>query len=119
MDENLMEYNEEEKTLLLSLNPQIYTVATIMAAAYVFLDRAYILLDGEPDGEIIVEFKLQEESSDPEEKLKEVAHQFFNELIQHAVYTEQTRRNAAVKSAIYQRALLGLRGQAAEKSDAD
>lgn len=39
---------------ILSIDPSIYPLAVIYAAAYVYLERAYIHLDGAVDEEILV-----------------------------------------------------------------
>ena len=43
--------------VILTVNPKIYPLETVYSAAYTFLDKAYILLDGDPKKEIIVKLK--------------------------------------------------------------
>ena len=66
----------ENDSIILNINAKIYALETVYSAAYVFLDRAYVLLDGNPEGIIIV--KLQPKK---EEDLKKLGGDFLNELI--------------------------------------
>jgi hypothetical protein len=42
---------------VLKINPKIYNLRVIYSCAYVFLDRAYIFLEGDPKKEILVRIK--------------------------------------------------------------
>lgn len=83
----------------LALNPKIYSKETIFAAGYVFLDRAYVILDEERDG-IIVYLYPQEKATD----LKKLGMDFYNELINYAHYFSRAKANAEAVKAIMQRA---------------
>jgi His-Xaa-Ser system protein HxsD len=58
----------------ISLNPKIYPLEALYSAAYVFLDRAYIRFEGDPDKEIKVLIK-------PKGDEEKIADEFMNELI--------------------------------------
>ena len=53
----------ENDSVILNINAKIYALETIYSAAYVFLDRAYILLDGDPENEVIIELKPKAEEN--------------------------------------------------------
>jgi len=74
----------------------------IYSAGYVLLDRAYVLLDGDPKKEIIVQLKAKKTG----ENLEELALDFNNELISYAVYVVQAARTDEIRKAIVERALL-------------
>ena len=86
---------------IISVNPMIYPLTIIYSAAYVFLDRAYILLDGNPKKEIVV--KLKPKGGDDPEKL---ANEFFNELINYADYSRRAGQTKKIRETILQRALI-------------
>lgn len=98
-----MEIREKEGCILISINPRIYSLDVIYSAAYVFLDKAYLLLDGDPQKKIVVELRPKEKSKSNLEKL---GREFNNELLNYATYKEQSERNASIRQAIVQRALL-------------
>ena len=67
-------------SVVLSINPKLYALETVYSAAYVFLDRAYILLDGDPEKEILVKLKPKQK-----EDLDKLGGEFFNELINYII----------------------------------
>ena len=44
-----------------SVDTKIYPLDVIYSSAYVFLDKAYILLDGNPEEVVVVELRPKEE----------------------------------------------------------
>jgi His-Xaa-Ser system protein HxsD len=92
-------------SVIVSINPKIYPLEVIYSAAYVFLDRAYILLDGEPQSKITVELKPKKKPVDREE-LEKLGGDFNNELINYADYRKRAERTAKLRELILQRALL-------------
>jgi len=96
-----IEIDKKENSCILSINPKIYSLDVIYSAAYVFLDKAYLLLDGDPETEIIVKLKPKEEYS-----LEKLGDEFNNELINYSYYKVQSMKNQRIREAIIQRALL-------------
>lgn len=88
-------------TALISVNPRIYPMDVIYSAAYVMLDTAYIILDGDPAEEVIVEIKAK-----GDDKLEELVKRFNEELLNYAVYKSQIEKNNPVRQIFIQRALL-------------
>ncbi len=82
------------------LNGKIYAKETVFAAGYVFLDRAYILLDQSAD-KIFVYLYPQDEKAD----LKKLAMEFYNELLNYAHYFTRVKANADAIKSLMQRAL--------------
>jgi His-Xaa-Ser system protein HxsD len=97
-----MEINQKENNVLVSVNPKIYPLEVIYSAAYVLIDKAYIVIDGDPEEEVIVELKPKEKSTD----LEILGRDFNNELLNYAVYKTQSEKNAGLRQALLQRALL-------------
>jgi His-Xaa-Ser system protein HxsD len=84
-----------------SVNPKIYSIDIVYSASYVFLDRAYVVIDGDPESEIIVELRPKDTKTD----IEELGRDFNNELINYAVHRFQNEQNQGVKEAIVKRAL--------------
>lgn len=96
-----IEVNKKEGYLIISINPKIYPLEVIYSAAYVFLDRAYLLIDGNPEEEIFVQMKPK-----GNEDMEKLGLEFNNELVNYSVYVVQATRNQPLRKAIIERALL-------------
>ena len=99
MDEQII---IEGETAKLSINPKIYTLESIYSASYVFLDKAYVLLNGDPKKEIIIKLKSKKEKED----LKKLGLEFFNELINYSDYEKRAEKTKQIREIILQRALI-------------
>lgn len=97
-----IELNKKKGCVYVSINPQIYPLDVIYAAGYVFLDRAYIFIDGNPQEKIIVEI----EPKNKKENLNTIGKEFNNELLNYAEYKVRSEKNAPIRQMIIQRALL-------------
>ncbi len=84
----------------LRVNSKIYSKEIIFAVGYVFLDKAYILLDRGKD-DIIVYLYPQKKSAN----LKTLSLEFCNELMNYAHYFSRSENNAEAIKTIMQRAL--------------
>jgi len=94
----------KEGKAIISVNPKTYALEVVYSAAYVFLDKAYFFLDGDPESDIKVVMKAKNEKIKKKE-LEKLARDFGNELINYSVYIAQAARNQGVREAIIQRAL--------------
>lgn len=108
LGKNKLAINEENSYVLIYVNPKIYPLDVIYSAAYVFLDRAYILLDGDPKKEIIVELRFKEktEGKSKGKKLEKLGREFGNELLNYADYKQRAEKTKEIKQLLLQRALL-------------
>lgn len=91
----------KDNSAIVRVNPSLYPLEVVYSASYVFLDCAYILLDGNPDEEILVTLKPKGEKN-PEE----LANEFFNELINYADYNRRANQTKKLREMILQRALI-------------
>lgn len=89
------------KEATVMVNTKLYPPEVIYSAAYVFLDKAHFLFDGDPKKEVVVTVKPKEKSLD----LKRLCLDFNNELINYSVYVIQAARKQAIREAIIKRAL--------------
>lgn len=85
---------------VVSVNPEVYSLPTIYSAAYVFLDRAYIVLD--KDRERVLVYLKPKDKSDTEK----LGMEFHNELLNYANYSSTVKENNEIAKMIIQRALL-------------
>jgi His-Xaa-Ser system protein HxsD len=96
-----MEIHKNKNSVLIAVNPKIYPIDTVFSASYIFIDRAYVIIDGDPNEEIIVQLKAKDRKVD----LEKLGRDFNNELVNYSFYAMQTVRNMPIRSAIIQRAL--------------
>lgn len=107
-----LELNKKENRVLVSINPKIYPLDVIYSAAYVFLDKAYVLLDGNPKEKVTVELKPKEKHD-----LEKLGREFNNELLNYAQYKKQAKLNAPIRQILLQRALITNDPSLVEKED--
>lgn len=93
--------NKEDNLVIISVKTDIYPLEVIYSAAYMFLDKNYVLIDGDPKKEVLVQFKSKENNPDFEKLIGD----FNNELINYSVYAIQAARTSAIREAIVKRAL--------------
>lgn len=97
-----LELHQDENYVVLSLNPKIYPLDIIYSAAYVLMDKIFVVIDGDPKEEIIVELRPKDKKKD----LEELGRDFNNELLNYAVYKIQSEKSKEIKDTIVKRALL-------------
>lgn len=95
-----VEIAENGEYAIVSVNPEIYSLPVIYSAAYVFLDRAYIVLDKDK-GRVLVCLRPKDKR-EPEK----LGMEFHNELLNYANYSSRVKENNEVTKMIIQRALL-------------
>ena len=95
------EIDKESNSVVISVNPKIFPLEVIYSAAYVFLDKAYVMMDGNPKENIAVQLKAKNSGED----LQSLALEFNNELVSYSVYVVQAARTSEIRKAIVQRAL--------------
>jgi len=99
--------NKEQKSLEFKINTKIYSLTAIYQTAYLFLDKVYVFLDGEPKKEIKVIMKGKEgqEGEDGKERLKKIASEFYNELLNQLLREKVSQTNAKIREYIVAQAL--------------
>jgi His-Xaa-Ser system protein HxsD len=94
-----IEIDKKDNMVAVTIDPKIYPLDTILSAAYVFIDDAYIIITGDPTKEVVVKFKGKNKCN-----LVELGRNFNNELLNYAFYLAQTIRTMPIRTAIVQRA---------------
>ena len=97
-----IEINEKEGYAYFLVNPKIYPLDVIYSAAYVMIDRAFIILDGDPEKKIKVEIRKKEAHHD----INELTRSFNEELLNYAAYSVQSKKNKVIRETLLQRILL-------------
>jgi His-Xaa-Ser system protein HxsD len=97
-----------DRSVTLRIDPALYPLGSIYGAAYVFIDRCYVLLDKAGDR---VRVTLSWKKGDPPEgALRALAGEFANELLSCAWRAKIAEESRAVIEATTARALSGAMG---------
>lgn len=86
---------------VINVNTKIYPLDVVLSAGYVFLDRCYVMLDGDPEGTITVELRPKDRTD-----AAQIAREFQNELVNYANYAVQAIKNEWMREAIVRRVLM-------------
>jgi hypothetical protein len=63
--------------VLFSINPEIYSLGVVKKSALEYIQKACVILDGDPKSEILVELRSEQD-------LKKIAEEFSKILIKNA-----------------------------------
>ena len=110
-----LEINKKDNYVLISVNPKIYPVDVVLSSAYIFTDSCYVLVDGDPNEEIIVELRPKDKKGEVEK----IGRDFNNELVNYANYAVQAIKNSRLREAILNRVLLTNSVQAGDELNED
>lgn len=97
-----LEINKKEGYVTVSVNPKIYPLDVVLSAAYMFTEKYYVLIDGDPNEELVVELRFKNKT----ENLEHLGRDFNNELVNYANYVVQAIKNEELRRAILNRVLL-------------
>lgn len=110
----------KNNSLVLKINTKIYSPEAIYKTCYIFIDRAYLFLDGDPKREIEVKIKGQKKLRKIE--LEKIAGEFMNELLNNSLRMKLSRENAKIRERIIGQALFSAvshQSNSSETNDAD
>jgi His-Xaa-Ser system protein HxsD len=96
-----LDNNKDINESKIKIKTSIYPLEVIYSAAYSFLDKAYILIDGDPEKELIITI-----SSKGKEDSEILSKEFGNELINFADYNVRAKETKKLRETIIQRSLL-------------
>lgn len=114
--EGNLEIREKEGYVWVSVNPRIYHLDVIYSAAYMFLETCYVMIDGDPMEEVIVELRPKNKTEPTD--LRTLGREFNNELINYANYAVQCIRNVKIRETILKRVLLTQDAESAKNTPA-
>ena len=96
-----VEFNQKENFLLFPVNPRVFSIQTVFSAAYVLLDKAFVLVDGQPDSLLVVSLMPKKGRN-----LKGLAVEFSEQLLNYAVNSEQSRQTKGFREELIKRVFL-------------
>lgn len=92
--------SEQDNSIRLMLPASLYPLDVIYTASYVYLDRAYIFLKGDPKKDI--EIVLKPKESMDKEGLRGFAGEFCNQLINYGRQLHISRDSIEIKKRLLQ-----------------
>ena len=108
-DPSILQLDPATGVAEVALERNLYPLDVVYGAAYVLIDRAYLLLDRRPaDGRIVVRIERREPGD--ESSLRDLVGEFSNELLNQALRRKITRQNKVELEAIVTQALAGATG---------
>jgi len=84
-----------------SLEPKLYPVDIIHSAAYILMDEAFIVLDINEKGKIVVELRKKQKS----QNLKNLVNEFYDEMYNYSSYKTHSEMNRNIREMILKRAI--------------
>ncbi len=108
---------KEDNIAEVGIDTSIYSIDAIYSASYNFLDKAYIVLDGDPKKTVKVSLKGKEKLD--KDKLEELADSFFNELISSEIRIKISTKNKLIREYIISAALVGASPELRKKLEAE
>ncbi|PIP18801.1 MAG: His-Xaa-Ser system protein HxsD [Candidatus Omnitrophica bacterium CG23_combo_of_CG06-09_8_20_14_all_41_10] len=94
---------KDQNKVIFSVNPNLYSLEAVYGACYVFIDRTYIFLDGDPQKEIKVFIKGKDKLS--LKAFNNLVGEFQNELLNYALRERINKNNRKIREYIVGRAL--------------
>ncbi len=94
---------KKKNEIIISLNPDVYPLEAVYGACYVFIDRAYLFLNGNPKKEIKVSIKGKKELNSKE--LEILVGEFKNELLNYVLRLSIAKNTGKIRDTIVERAL--------------
>jgi len=94
--------NKKENLVIIHIDTKIFPLEIVYSAAYMFLDKYYVTLDGDPKKRIDIQIKPKNKIKVDFEKL---VGEFNNELINYSVYAIQAARTNQIREVLIKRAM--------------
>ena len=102
MNENTEQITYNENNAIFRINPEIYPLDIIYSAAYIMIDKAFILLDKDADNKIKITIQNKNKYFSP----KQLVQEFNDELLNYAVYKVQSEKNKDLREILLKRVLI-------------
>jgi len=91
----------------ITINTKVYPLEAILNTCYVFIDRAYIFLSGNP-GKGKVEISIKGKNKISSKQKEPLVSEFKNELLHCALRQQVSRNNKKIREYIIGRALFSM-----------
>jgi His-Xaa-Ser system protein HxsD len=99
--------------IIMYINPEIFPLNVVLSASYIFMDKAYSIISGNPKIKIIVNLTPKNKDIN----LEEFGRDFNNELLNYAVYNIQSEKNRNLRDMLIRKALFSRDNAETLKSD--
>lgn len=109
LPEALVSVDEAEASVTLTVDADLYPRDAIYGAAYVFIDRCFVLLDKPASGRVAVTLARKDPAA-TEPSLRALVGEFANELLSCAWRHEIGRNNRVVIETVTRQAFMGALG---------
>ena len=96
-----VDVDESEGVVVVTVNPRIYWMDSVYAAAYAITDRAYVYVTGDPEREVFVILRPKFEKAN-KENLESLGLEFDNYLISFQAYYTQAQYVSALREQMIQ-----------------
>jgi len=103
-----VEFNKKGNFLIFAVNPQLFSIQTIFSAAYAMLDRAFAIIDGQPDSLVVVSLRPKKGKN-----LEALASEFSEQLLNYEVNRAQSVQTKAMREELMKRVFLTQAGKGA------
>lgn len=107
--EGLVEVDLREGTAIVQLDDSLYPLPAVYGAAYVFIDRCYVLLDRPAAGRIRVTLASKQPAATPE-ALRAYVGELANELLACAFRHQLAQDNRVLVETVTMQAMAGAMG---------
>ena len=95
-----LEVHKKDNFVTISINTKMYPLEVIYSTAYIFINRAYVLIEGDPTEEVLVQLRTKTGMD-----IETLGREFNNELLNYMVYMQRTSKSRSIREAILQRVL--------------
>jgi len=89
--------------IIVTVDSKLYPLEAVYGASYVFLDKAYLRLDGNPKKEVLVILKGKKELT--EKQLEKLRDEFLNELLNYGLRYKISESNKKIREYVVGKAL--------------
>lgn len=108
--EGLVDFDTSGASVTLRADAGVYPLEALYGAAYVFIDRCFVLLDRPSEDRWSVTLSLKNPAEDDAERLRGLVGEFGNELLACAWRTQLTAQNRVTVEAVAVQAMAGALG---------
>jgi len=95
--------DKTKNQIIATVDSKLYPLEAVYGAAYVFLDKAYLRLDGNPKKEVLVILKGKKELT--EKQLEKLRDEFLNELLNYGLRYKISESNKKIREYVVGKAL--------------
>jgi len=100
------EVDKKNNLVLVSVNPKIFLLPVIFSASYMMMDKAFVVIDGNPELQVVVSLRPKNKES-----LEGIARLFNDELINYAVNNSESKKTERLRAEIIKQAFAGHSGK--------